>query len=517
LDRLYSPSCGAAYTFIDVINSISFALKGHMAQKKLLLAALVLSFAQLTLAQTVCTPNLQSSMACVIPQALSPNGLTLPNPAHRAHFDGDFLTVVLPTTVAITTSVGTELALRSIASPASGVLFTFDKSLGTVTRSNESYGPILTERAETVGRHRIFLASTYEFRDFSSLDGVSLHHLPLALTHAQFHGAPGGLPAGDYVGCHVANGCPIYAEDYITLQDSIDLKAHEVTFYATYGLTSRVDISAAVPILDVRLGITSTATIHRVAPQPVCSAPGPGCAVVDPALFATTDNTGFYHFFDLSNPAGSLNAVFPNFKSATGIGDVVFRAKGTAWKGERARVAFGLDVRTPTGDAQNFLGSGAPGVKPFVAASYRARVSPHVNLGFEYNGQSILAGDVSTNHAGKLPNEFFYSAGVDVGVSKKLTVAADMLGTRLSSTERIRTVPYLSPVGGTVAAPTPTLYPNVPQIAVYRDAVDVVDISVGAKYSPWRNLLLTGNVTFKANDAGLRATAVPLVGASYSF
>jgi hypothetical protein len=251
---------------------------------------------------------------------------------------------------------------------------------------------------------------------------------------------------------------------------------------------------------------------------------GTGCAVVDPALYLTTDGTGYYHFFDLSDPS-SPDGLFSNSKAASGIGDVVFRAKGTVIKGEHARLALGIDVRTPTGDAKSFLGSGAPGTKPFLAASYSAKVSPHVNLGFEYNGQSILAGapqtvsgnSVLTGASGKLPNEFFYSFGADAGITKKLTVAADLLGARLSTTGRIHTVPYVSPVGGTVAAPTPTPYPGVTTIGLYKDSVNTLDISLGAKYSPFGNLLLTGNVVFKANDPGLRAKVVPLVGASYSF
>ena len=43
----------------------------------------------------------------------------------------------------------------------------------------------------------------------------------------------------------------------------INLKVHQFTFYATYGLTNRVDLSVAIPILDVRLGMSSQATIVR--------------------------------------------------------------------------------------------------------------------------------------------------------------------------------------------------------------------------------------------------------------
>jgi hypothetical protein len=50
----------------------------------------------------------------------------------------------------------------------------------------------------------------------------------------------------------------------------INLKVHQFTFYATYGLTNRV----AIPILEVRLGMSSQATIVRdLAPNPTGAGP----------------------------------------------------------------------------------------------------------------------------------------------------------------------------------------------------------------------------------------------------
>jgi hypothetical protein len=393
--------------------------------------------------------------------------------------------------------VGTELSLVSVASPASGLLFTYDPTLHTfVPSTTESYGPTRTERAETIGRHRVFVAATYQFLDFSSLDGIDLRHLPVVYTHFPFRfpGCPGDPQ------CDPSRpGFPAFEEEYTTTQNSIDLKAHQITFSGTFGLTQRIDISVDVPILDVGLGITSAAHIVRVAPQPVPS--------TDP-LYSTTVG-GFYHFFNFNDPAGSLDASFSNSKHATGIGDVVFRVKGTVLNYERARVALGLDIRTPTGDEENFLGSGAIGVKPFIAASYSGRISPHVNLGYQYNGDSILAGNLGTGSEGKLPNQFFYSGGVDIAVARRLTLAADLLGDRLSSSDRLRESSFVNVDGVT--------QPGVQQVTLFRDSVNMVDISSGAKINLWRNLLLTADVAFKANDAGLRAKVRPLGAISYSF
>jgi hypothetical protein len=471
---------------------------------KLLLVCFAISPACLFAQQqptNACKPSYSGKLICVIPQTFGPQGLTLPNPNHFAHFVSSFQQNFVPLTAAI----GTELTLLPLASPASGVLFTFDRTTGAVIRSNESYGPILTERAETIGKHHLYVAVTYQYYDFTSLDGIDMKKLPVVFGHSQF------IPPGSTVK-------PDYETEYITTRNRIGLTANQVTLYATFGLTNRIDVSAAIPISDVHFSVVSDAQIVRTVPQPVLPG-GPNYSSTYPGNGAP----GYFHFFDCANPAGSVNQIFPGGvlgncktgttpnttvppKSAAGIGDVVFRVKGTVLQQERWRIALGLDVRMPTGDAANFLGSGAPGVKPFFVASYRARVSPHVDLGFEYNGDSVLVGDIATGTSGKLPNVFYYDAGADFGISKRWTIVVDFLGQRLSSLQRIKSSTFTDVNGAT----TPT-------IQLYQSSANLDAIAVGAKFNPYRNFLITANVEFAVNDAGLRAKVVPLVGLSYTF
>src|SRR5579864_427002 len=89
-------------------------------------------------AQNPCSaPN--NNLICVIPQLFSTTGgVNIPNQAHHAHFDADFFKETIDLTVTLTGAVGTELTALRLASPASGIIFAFDKNLAVVKRSTDS-------------------------------------------------------------------------------------------------------------------------------------------------------------------------------------------------------------------------------------------------------------------------------------------------------------------------------------------------------------------------------------------
>ena len=53
----------------------------------------------------------------------------------------------------------------------------------------------------------------------------------------------------------------------------------------------------------------------------------------------------------------------------------------------------------------------------FAEARDRARISPHVLVGFETNTNSITAGDLTTGTRGSIPNDFVYTAGADAKIT----------------------------------------------------------------------------------------------------
>ena len=421
--------------------------------------SLVLAFGAVAPAQ-----NAASDLAFKIPRLYGQNGLILPNPFHGAHFESSFQQSFTPMNAA----VGSQLALLPFASPASGLIYNFNTSAGVYTRSSQTLGPVIAERGETIGRHRLFLGVAYQYFKFDKIDGIDLKNVPVVFTHQQETGAP-------------------YERDIITAQNSIALNINQYTAVATFGLTDRLDISAAIPILTVHLGVVSNASIDRIAPP-------------DPVF-------GQAHYFDAADPQNSTRKTFNSHGTATGLGDITFRLKGTIWHGERGSLALAADVRTPTGDQYNFLGTGAVGFKPFLIASYRqGRIAPHVNMGFQWNGSSTVAGDLSTNTSRRLPRQFVYAAGADIGATKRLTIAFDLLGSRVFNGPRVSKTTVTDARGTTFQ-----------DIRLDRSSFNLLDFSSGFKLNVTRNLLLTANVITQLNDAGLRARIIPLVGWSYTF
>jgi hypothetical protein len=193
-----------------------------------------------------------------------------------------------------------------------------------------------------------------------------------------------------------------------------------------------------------------------------------------------------------------------------GIGDVTLRGKYRAWQAsdEKSSIAVGLDARLPSGDAYNFLGSGTWGIRPFVTYTRSGRLSPHATLGFEGNGNSILAGDVTSVPVtkAKLPDIFTYSGGVDFALFRRLSLSSDYVGQSLLNATRISSSTYIDYAGGTHA-----------NISTTSTTINEASLAVGGKVKLRGRLLFTGNVLFRLNQAGLHSKPAPLVGLSYTF
>ncbi len=491
---------------MSLVQSISNMIRNRVQAQMFLLflggAVVVLGQPQPLTTGTVVTGQCsgrESQPGCVLPNLFGPTGLSLAsNPVfpHYAHFIGSAQTTLNQT---LGTAIATQLAILPILSPASGFTFRYDSAAGAFVRSTTSFGPIYTERAETIGRGKFYFGASYQRFRFSSLDGINLHKIPAVFSHV-----PGTGPGG------VAEP---YEADVIQAVNDVSLHMDQTMLFGTVGITDRLDFSVAVPIISVRMGAISNDTIIRVSGPTFVPAPG-APPINNPHQF---------------NTSGSLTNLYGSNGSASGIGDVTFRVKGNILQTDALRVALALDVRAPSGNARELLGSGATGIKPFVAISAGKRVSPHVNLGYQWNGNSILAGDVtgtaiSENAAGtvviqngpaikrRLPSQFFYSFGVDVGVTNRLTLAFDYLGQAVFNAPRVFSSTFTTQniPGGTGPLTLPTIIGNKETMALSSGAA-------GLKYNLFGQLLLTADLLFRLDDKGLRQDVTPLIALSYAF
>jgi hypothetical protein len=460
--------------------------------------------------------SISRDLICIVPQVYGPGGLVgvdnhgplgstdTGNPAfkHNVHFEAASLASFAP----LTTAIGTQLSNLPITSPASGFTFSFNPTLGVVSETTQNFGPILTERAQTVGRHKLFVGFSYQYFDFDNVDGISLKHFG-AVFHHEFAPCP---PAPTTVTCYIdsnGNSAVVAAKDFISTQNRIDLKVHQFTAVGTFGITNRLDLSIAIPILDVRMNMTSDATIQTIESTdstiiPHCcvhlfsSSPLQPGETLGPIFTSPSNGFQFYN-----------NATFVRGNSAAGIGDVVLRGKFEVLRGEKVGLSGGLDVHLPTGDELNLLGAGTWGIRPFVTFSYAGRVAPHASFGYQVNGDSILAGDVATDTKAHLPNIITYTAGLDAGITRRVSASVDFLGTTLTDEKKILNAPPVTDFVGV----------SHPDITTQTATVNQASIALGGKVNPFGRLLLTADVLFRVNDAGLHSKPVPLVGVSYTF
>ncbi len=411
----------------------------------------------------------KEKLALLIPHIYGPNGLNVNSQAvnldgttHIAHFNDDFQQQFR----GFNTALAGQLTSLPIPSPASGFTYTLDLSTGLMQRSTQSFGPLQTERAETIGKNNLSFGFNYQHFRFNSLEGMSLSDFSTTYRHEDFQLGGGRT-------------------DVITSDNSVDASIGEFVAFLTYGFTDSLDVSVAVPIVRTSLSMVSNATIVRIGTK-------------DPSI---------HYFEDPAVPGGyGTHHQFSSAGSASGLGDVIVRIKEHAIRRERLGMSAALDVRTPTGDALNLLGSGAFGVKPsLIASAVYGRVSPHVNVAYQWNGKSLLAGDLKSQKA-ELPKQLFYATGLDVGVSPKLSLAFDFLGQRVFNSPRLGQSTFVGADGN--------IYPD---FQLRRGSFDVNSGSLGLKTNVAKRLLVNFNLLVRLNHAGLHETPSPMIGIEYTY
>ena len=398
---------------------------------------------------------------------LNSDDVALDGTTHAAHFNSAFQSEFRLMNVALTS----QLATVPLPSPASGFTYNFDPGTGTFVRSTKSFGPILADRGETIGRGKIAFGYTYQFFSFDHLDGISLADIPAVFTHDSPQ-----LGGG--------------RSDVVSTSNTIEATVSQLTGALTYGLTDRLDLSLAIPVVRTRLSLLSNATIHRIG---------------------TGNNLGVHYFRD-EDAIGGFGSTRQYFAegSAAGIGDLVARVKAMVMREGSRAFAVGFDVRMPTGDEQNLLGSGSLGVRPFAAISASiGPLSPHANVAYQWNGKSELAGNVRLREKADLPDQFGYAVGGDIVLADRLSVIFDFIGDRVVDSPRLESRTSTR----TGAAGTVTL----PDILFVTESYWTSAASFGLKANLAQRLLVAFNLRFATGDGGLTDRVAPLLGIEWTF
>jgi hypothetical protein len=192
------------------------------------------------------------------------------------------------------------------------------------------------------------------------------------------------------------------------------------------------------------------------------------------------------------------------------MGDVLVRTKQTVLRRGQSGFAAGAEVRIPSGDEYNLLGSGAWGAKPFLVLSYASsRLSPHVNVAYQWNGASVLAGDASRRIADDLPDRLQVTAGFDAGINQRVSVAVDLLA------ERVLGSPQLEITQFTARGDLGTaVFQN---IGFSDRSYLICNGAAGMKFAFRDGLLANFNLRFSAGGDGLADRVTPLIGIEYVF
>jgi hypothetical protein len=424
-------------------------------------------------------------------------------------------------------SIATALSVLPLASPASGVITKTDPVTGAELPSSISLGPIFTERAETIGKHKLYIGVSSQNFHFTSLNGQSLNPVTM-------------LDKGGVTTTLQANGQSLVTFP-ATINVKMDLRLSQNVAFLTYGVTNRIDVSVGLPVVHAAFSSQTYNGLIYVGDGfgDQAGSSQPNCWCIDTFTPGAAPD-------GVTGSGLILSQIGFSSFAKTGFGDMLLRFKGNVLEGRKVALALGADLRLPTGDERNFLGTGAVAFKPFAALSLYTKpwsngivFSPHLNVGWQFAGKSILGGGINggttvtladgvsalapplTSSKDYLPDVFSWAVGAEVALGRHNTVVVDILGNQIGwihgienlTTGSVANVP-LPQTTKTSSAPlvTATGFTNGGQTSFgqYSGAFGYKARIVG-------NLVGTFNMLVRFDNNGLTARATPLYGLSYTF
>ena len=164
-------------------------------------------------------------------------------------------------------------------------------------------GPIFADRATTIGRGKFSVGFNATYLDLSMFRGTATDQMQFGFTHKDLNGDAilGGIDSTSTEG------------DVINVTLGSQIKATIFAFYATYGITSNLDLGVAVPLIHISL----SGTAH---------------AVISSYTYANQGSAA--HFFGGTSTSPILTTDVPYDQNVTGLGDLAVRLKYCFIRGE---------------------------------------------------------------------------------------------------------------------------------------------------------------------------------------
>ena len=333
----------------------------------------------------------------------------------------------------ISDSLLTGLSTLPIGSSASGFTYRVEQGLGGIPqRSSATFGSFFTERSLTVGRYRGSFGVTVQHSAFDTLDGQSLTDGTLVATASSVNAEP----------------TPFDVET-LTLNMTLD----SLTLTSTFGLSDRVDVGVALPLL--RLSLEG----ERM------------------------DNYRGRRLLQASASA-----------TATGIGDMALRVKYNLMRSAGQGLAIGAEARLPTGDEENLLGSGEFSVEPrIIWSAERGRLAIDTDFGYAVGG---------------LTGQLGYGAAVTFAVVPRFMVIGELSGSRLDEVGHLTQSTSLHPSLQGV---------STIRLSAVEGSSNRMLLVGGFKWNPATTWLVSGSVLRRMTTDGLTASWVPTFAVEYAF
>ena len=324
-----------------------------------------------------------------------------------------------------------NLATLPVATSSSGFVYRLNPELGTVERTTQTFGPFFVERAQTAGRHQASFGLSFQQLHFSSLDGHDLRNGTLVTTANQF----------------VDEASP-FDTDHLML----NIDARIATLYGNVGVTNRLEVGFAVPMVDLTLD------------------------------GSRSEN---YRGRTLTQASATARAV--------GLADVVVRGKYTIYDDVHSGIAGAVDLRLPTGRQEDLLGTGSMSAKfSAIGSMESSRMSTHVNGGMTVGG---FAREVS------------YGGALAFAAGSRVTVSGELFGRLIQGGGHVITV--ASPHPTLVGVETLRLTSDGSDL-------HLVTFVPGVKWNLSDTWVLAANLSVPITSGGLTTKLTPFVALDFA-